>query len=407
MASDPEIPASSITDESAKAAETLSPASGREPAAPGLIQRRRGLGGAHPAWRGLVAVLLVMLAIKAVVIGWGVHAALHGELSKRDYERNYHHHRLIGRYESPLRFDFFELWVVSDAQWYASIAEEGYPSRVQFDEDDITVHPKLITTTDKQLKYVFFPLWPLTIRAGQWLISDVNAAGFVMANLVSMIAMAVLYGFLARRRDPHAAFWTVVLLSASPFAIFLHVPFTESLFLLLVVLTFVTCERRWWLAAGAVIGLSMVTRPNGIALLTVPLVYGVVETLRQPRRLRVESARLLGLFVVALVPVVLFLWHNVVKTGDPFHFARATGWWGYDQGTLWANLWHNTYETAAEFTRLPWHGFHHSKLDFIVLTISGILVLAGLRCVPPHYTAYAAAVLLIPLLTKDLMSFSR
>ena len=360
----------------------------------------------RPTWHGYLAVALVVLLIKSVAITTGICSALYGEFSRRDYERNYHHHRLIRRYEDPARFDFFELWVVSDAQWYNAIAEDGYPWRAQFDTDDVTSRPKLIATTDTQLKYVFFPFWPLTIRATRVLTRDVNAAGFLAANLISLTALAILYGFLAHRVGVRASFWAVTLLAASPFAIFFRVPFTESLFLLLAVLTFVTCERRQWLFAGICIGLGMVARPNGIALVTVPLVYAGVETVRDPRWLRGHFPRMLGLLIAA-VPLAIFLWHNAVKTGDPFYFTQATDWWGYDEGTLWANLWHNTYETAVQFTRLPWHGFHRSKLDFIVLGVSAVVLLLGVRAVPLHYSVYAGAVLLIPLLAKDLMSYSR
>ena len=150
----------------------------------------------------------------------------------------------------------------------------------------------------------------------------------------------------------------------------------------------------------------MVTRPNGVALVAIPLVYMVVEAARSPGWLRGQFPRMLGLLVAALPPAV-FLWHNAVKTGDPFYFTQATDWWGYHEGTLRANLWHNTCVTAAEFTRLPWHGFHRSKLDFIVLAVSAVVLLFGFRAVPLHYTVYAGAVLLIPLLAKDLMSYSR
>jgi hypothetical protein len=270
-----------------------------------------------------VTVLLVVLAVKSVVLAWGVGAARHGELSTHDYECNYHHHRIIGRYEQPPRFDFFELWVASDAQWYNAIAEDGYPSREQFDEDETTARPKLIATTDTQLKYVFFPMWPLVIRGMRQLIPDVNAAGFVAANLISMLAMMVLYGFLAHRAGRQTAFWTVVLLAASPFALFLDVPFTESLFLLLTVLTFVACERHCWPAAGVLIGLSMITRPTGLALITVPLVYAGVELVRRREEVQVHPLRMLWL-LVAVVPPALFLWHNAVKTGDPLYFTIRT-----------------------------------------------------------------------------------
>lgn len=363
--------------------------------------------GGRPAWRDHLAVLLAVFIIKTVVVGWGVYAAHQEALSQRDYRQNYHHHRIIGRWDDPSRIEFFELWVASDAQWYNAIAEQGYPDRGQFDADSHTRRPKLIATTDTQLKYAFFPLWPLTIRAAQIVIPNVDAAGFVAANVLSLAALVILYGFLAHRVGTSASFWAVVLLAASPFGLFLLVPFSESLFLLLTVLTFVTTERSRWLLTGLCVGLGMITRPNGVALAIVPLVFGVSEAVRQPGWLRSQFPRAVGL-LVASVPPALFLCHNAVKTGDAFYFTQATDWWGYEESSVWSNLWHNTGLQAAEFTTLPWHGFHRSQLDVIVLATSLIVWLLGLRVVPLHYSAYALAILMIPLLAKDdLMSYSR
>jgi Gpi18-like mannosyltransferase len=358
------------------------------------------------AWPGYVALILAVLVIKAAVIGCGAWSGRACPIDRGSYERNYHHREIIGRYQSPPHFDFFELWVVSDAQWYTAIAEHGYPSRDEFPKGGKRPLPKRIATTDTQLKYVFFPLWPLTIRATQLLVPDVNAAGFVAANVLSLVAMALLYGFLARRAGRQVAFWSVVLMAASPFAMFFDVPFTESLFLLLVVLTFMACERRRWILTGVCIGLAAVTRPNGIALLLVPPTYFVARAIRQRRWSWKEAAKLLWL-AVAAIPPGLYILLNAVKTGNPFYFCEATGWWGYDQGTLWENLVNNTYHALLRFDQLAWHQFHSSQLDIIVLVIWVSLLVIGLRLVPLHYSIYAAAVILVPLLTKDLMSFSR
>lgn len=358
------------------------------------------------AWPGYVWLVLAVLAIKVAVIGCGVWAGRAYPLDRGSYERNYHHREIIGRYLSPPRFDFFELWVVSDAQWYNAIAEHGYPSRDEFPKGGPRSRPKRIATTDTQLKYVFFPLWPLTIRATQLLLPNVNAAGFVAANVLSLVAMTLLYGFLARRAGRQVAFWTVVLLAASPFAMFFDVPFTESLFLLLVVLTFLACERRRWVLAGVCIGLAAVTRPNGIALLLVPPAYFIARAVRQRRWNWRDAAKLLWL-AVAAIPPGLYILLNAVKTGNPLHFCEATGWWGYNQGTLGENLINNVYHTLSHFDQLPWHQFHSSQLDYVVLVVCISMLLIGLRLIPAHYSVYAAAVILVPLLTKDLMSFSR
>ncbi len=362
---------------------------------------------ARPSWRGYGAVTVAVLLIKGAVILYGMYAAHHGALSRRDYEHNFHHHRLISRWTDPQDIRFFELWVVSDAQWHNAIAEEGYPSREQFEAASVVQYPKRIAGHDARLKYAFFPLWGLTLRATQTLLPDVDAAGFVAANSLSLVALLLLYGFLCHRVGPQNAFWTVVLYVASPFGLFFHVPFTESLFLLLAVLTFVACERGSWLPAGMCVGLGIVTRPNGIAMALVPAAFMVAEHIRHPGWLRGQFPRALG-FLVAAVPPALLLWHHAARTGNPLVSLEVIRWWGYGQASMLDNLWHNTCETAANFAALPWHGFHRSQLDFIVLAVSALVWFIGLRVVPLHYSSYSLGILIIPLLTKgDLMSFSR
>ena len=362
--------------------------------------------GRRIAWIPCLSLVLSILVIKACVIGYGVHCAYDHPLSTHDYIRNYHHHRLIHRYLDPRDIRFFELWVASDAQWYLAIAATGYPERAEFDTDAATVRPKLICETDTQLKYAFFPLWPLVIRACTWLISDSYIAAFVAANTISLLALVLLFRLLAACIGDRQAFWTVLFFACSPFAMFLHVPFTESLFLLLSVWTFRETERRNWWLAGLCIGLAMITRPNGCALLLVPVAYWISLAIREGGSSRVNLRGVAWLSVGA-IPLGAFLVHNYVKTGDPLYFMQATTWWGYDDGVSLRHLWHNTYGNAMRFLHLPLHGFHHSKIDVLVLVAATGAIVAGIRRLPLHYTAYSVAVILVPLLTKDLMSFSR
>ena len=127
--------------------------------------------------RDYATLVVALIVMRGIVIGWGFRAAQVESIDAHDYQHNYHHHRLSPRLEEPRRFEFFELWTASDAQWYLSIADSGYPSRDEFDDDDVTTRPKLIVQTDTQLKYAFFPLWPGVIRAVDLLFKNAEAAG--------------------------------------------------------------------------------------------------------------------------------------------------------------------------------------------------------------------------------------
>jgi hypothetical protein len=157
--------------------------------------------------------------------------------------------------------------------------------------------------------------------------------------------------------------------------------------------------------AGLCAGLALVTRPNGVALAIVP----PLALVRDAWKGGSPSWRGAALGVLlAIVPVGLFLWHNAARTGDALYCLRAIHGWGYDATNTWHNLWVNTYGKLREFPALPWHGFHQSKIDFLVMALALSLWLLGLRVMTVEQAAYSAAILLIPLLTKDdLMSYAR
>ena len=330
-------------------------------------------------------------------------------LDRESYRQNYHHHRVIGRYERPARFDFFELWVAADAQWYLAIADDGYPTREEFDRGaGSPVALREIATRDTQIEYAFFPLWPLTMRALTVLGVRAEVAGFLLANALGLAASLVLYRLLERRWGASAAFGSVVLLSASPFALFFSVPFSESLFLLLAVLATAAVERERFAWAAAWIGLAVVTRATGVALLLLPIGWLAAKAW-SARRVEMRSARPLAWLALAALPPIAYLGFLWKRTGDPLFFNVVTKGWGGAQGleSPWRNLVHNTWETLRAFDAMPWHAFHRSQLDFLVLVVALLLLAIGARVLPLHQWLLAAGLLAIPLVTKDLMSFGR
>jgi Gpi18-like mannosyltransferase len=353
-----------------------------------------------------LAALSLILGVKVLAIGWGVYHAHHSALSVSDYEDNYHHHRVIARYKNPADIRFFELWVAADPQWYFAIADSGYPTRAELDKPPIATPPKLISRTDTRLRYAFFPLWPVTIALFHAIIPELFAAGFVAANVISTAALLGMFA-LFRRLDAVAAPWALLLYVTWPFALFLHLPFSESLFLGISVLVFWASQAERWLLAGLFAGLAVVTRPTGIALLSVPLICFIAPVIRARRFTKRDALSLLSL-ATALLPVLALLVHHAVRVGDPFYFTKVEGWWGYDSGAWLSNLLINTIGTAETFVLRPWHGFHYSRIDFMVLLAAGFGCLFALRLLPLHYSVYSILIILIPLVTKDdLMSFSR
>jgi Gpi18-like mannosyltransferase len=191
-------------------------------------------------------------------------------------------------------FGWVDLWNRWDADQYLKLARFGY-------------------TNASIWKAWFSPLYPWCIR----IVAFLNGNYLVSALIVS--AIALLIAALALRRlvqidfSPEVALRSVWFLLIFPTAYFLHAPYTESLFLALVIgSVFAARKERWWLA-GTLGALSWMTRANGIVL--IPTLG--VEAAYQFWKTKRWNWRWLW---IALVPVGfgVYLFLNWRVTGDPF-----------------------------------------------------------------------------------------
>ena len=142
------------------------------------------------------------------------------------------------------------------------------------------------------------------------------------------LAMVALF-YLARLDLPRRHAERAVLLTAVfPFAFFFGLVYTESLFLLLTVLSFYGFRtRRWWLG-GAAGALATATRVNGILLL--PALAWIAWRAAQPT-IRDRARAAAGvLFVAAGVGAYSVFVYRL--SGNPFEWATSIRRWGYYPG---------------------------------------------------------------------------
>lgn len=148
-----------------------------------------------------------------------------------------------------------------DAVRYLSIADEGYVGADAREND---------------VRAGFFPLYPLLVRVlSGW--SAHPAATLVAAYVVSigsfLVALYLLYRLVdLELGDAGVARATLILLAASPFAFYFAAPYSESLFLALVVGAFYAARTGRWAAAGICGALASACRVPGVAILA-PLAF--------------------------------------------------------------------------------------------------------------------------------------
>ncbi len=170
---------------------------------------------------------------------------------------------------------------------------------------------------------VFMPAFPLL---GRWLGAalgvDADAALALVANICLAAAFVVLAFYLDRGgRDVTSS---LLALAVFPTGFFFRMAYSESLFLLLVLLVLYGLQNDWPLVAiAAVAGLATATRVVGVALL--PVV--ALAVWRRSPNLCGFVWRWAALAPVAcwgLLAYMVFLWSSF---GDPFVFAANQEQW--------------------------------------------------------------------------------
>lgn len=206
-------------------------------------------------------------------------------------------------------------WLRKDSNWYLRVAEAGY-----------SYSPRTGSAVN------FFPLYPLAIRVVEpvvGLLSPRDAyfvAGLAVSWLSFLAAAVVLYHLVSRRLGQSTALLSVLLLSVFPFSCFFGAAYSESLYLLGVVLAFAGIEqRRWWLAAVCA-ALVAATRAAGVvAILTVIVAYGL-DWMRARRWWR-PDVLWLGVMPLGIAAYAAYCW---LRFGDPTVYMKASsaGWGG-------------------------------------------------------------------------------
>ncbi|HMN06987.1 MAG TPA: hypothetical protein PKD45_14815 [Flavobacteriales bacterium] len=227
--------------------------------------------------------------------------------------------------------------VQCDAGWYQRIAEQGYPEMPpgadlgHWRGGDI-----------HQTEWAFSPLYPLLVRGlmdmtGLAFAQIVLGLGLLLTLIMAVLALAIFNAWIG----PEAAKWGVIALLLQPFGIYFHLGMTEGLFLCALLGAFLSIHRgsAWVLALCATA--LVLTRPNGLFLLPILLVYlierdGSEWSVLWERPLVILSkAWPLTLGVVAYGAWCLYQWR---MTGTPFAFLAAEAGWGRGFTWPWAGL---------------------------------------------------------------------
>jgi len=369
------------------------------PAPPAAHADPAAAGGAG-RWAAAVAVgTRVLLAVVAVLTTYTV-----GVRVRAVWLRDPAHAEVLHGFLKRV----LEPWAHWDGVWFIRIAADGYGAHAQ--------------------SQAFFPLYPLLVRGVAVLTGhDYVVAGLIVALACYAGAMVVLFKLAQALLGPRVALWSVVFISVFPTALFFQAVYSESLFLLLALLSFWWARRSRWALAGLAGLLAVLTRSGGVALL-LPLAVIWWEQ-RRGRALKLPGGPAAGPAAPARRPsAASFAWLLLVPAGlglymaylwwafgDPLLFGTAQASWGRQLTFPPAAIWQGAVAAVSGVRWLAAHGISpimnmrlpsgglDSNVIANLLEFSGFLAAVAMlvacwRRLPAAYTLYALAALLFPLL---------
>jgi hypothetical protein len=197
-----------------------------------------------------------------------------------------------------------------DSEWYAGIVSHGY----RYSNDTSVEGPT-----------VFYPLYPLATYAIKSLFGiDDLVALLLVANIAALVAALLLTKFVKDELGDETALLSLSFFCFFPSSLFLSAGYTESLYLVFVLLSFILMSREKFLPAAAMAGLSLATRPTGIAMLPVILWEMARVNTRPWPRLLLQMA-LCGL--LAASGLLVYMAYLGIAFGHPLAFVTLQAAW--------------------------------------------------------------------------------
>ncbi|HVF73391.1 MAG TPA: hypothetical protein VM940_17450 [Chthoniobacterales bacterium] len=243
-------------------------------------------------------------------------------------------------------FDQYEkwptLWDRWDASHYLKLAEHGY-----------------VAKGDGRTSIVFYPLFPWLIRGVRFVSRSYFWSSLVVSGFASVAAAILLRRVAELDETARVARLSVWFLLIFPTAYFLHIGYSESLFLALVLGSLLAARKEYWAVAGLLGALAALTRVNG-ALLAPTL---LVEAWLQYRATRRINWRWLWIGAVGL-GTASYLYLNYRVTGDPFAFSKIMEVNWYKKFNV---PWKGVYDV---WRRIPTFNLTEGWFEFIFILFS-------------------------------------
>lgn len=280
----------------------------------------------------------------------------------------------------------FEAWNIWDAPHYLDLATNWY---VADGEDANWI--------------VFLPFYPFSVRAADFILPiGILYSGYLVSFIFAVIAAITFYKLVLidDKKDAKFALGAILLF---PTSFFLFLPYPESLFLALVLLTFYFSRKGSFILASLFAMLATGTKIAGLALIPVIFTEIILHHIKFSKQ-----ANFFKMILVLNLPILgflFYLWVNYQTFGDIFYFQRAQSInWGTNFSPVISGFnqaWNFRTDPEAETALYLGYG---QLISFILSVLTTIYAFFKLR---KSYFIYSAAFLVIYSSMSFWLSFPR
>ncbi|MEP7200103.1 MAG: hypothetical protein ABI874_09815, partial [Chloroflexota bacterium] len=312
--------------------------------------------------------------------------------------------------------DVFHAWVRFDGIYFRAIAEHGYAeaSRIIRYQQGF---PFLTAA---------FPLFPLLIHLAVPLFAgDYTVAAVIVPQALTLLALCALFNLVLLDFPKSVAWLTILSLITFPTFYFLLAPYSESLFLLLVILTCYFYRRQQLWIVGLIGALAAAARIVGAPLLLGAFALDMLRvtsdewrvTSGEQHALRITyyASRFMSLATrhspLLLIPLGLLVYmaYQWWDFGDPLIFLRghASSEWkvGFDLLGFFRGLALPFYNLLSRDWTSP--VFRTNIFNSIFFYFGIVVTVCAWRKLPPVYSLFGALAIVLPTLTGSLISMPR
>ncbi len=280
-------------------------------------------------------------------------------------------------------FWYFGIWNRWDARHYLDIARNGYS-----------------TVGDKLNEIAFFPLYPAIVGILNKITGEDILSAFWVSGIASVFLGVLFYQLVKLDYDEDVAVSSVWFLFIFPTSYFLHIPYTESLFLALIIGCFYFARKQNWIIVGILGFLACTARINGL-ILCFALLFEVWANWKKTRRFD-KNWLWLGLIPFGFL---VYLVVNYFVTGDFFTFLRVQkANWGKSLNFPWVGIWNQIKLVYGHKETASWF-FAFQELLFVGLSFSTIIL--GWRYLRNSYRVWMVTNWLLFVSTSWLLSIPR